>query len=434
MPSPPVASSRSKALASHTRRLGAGRPLSADWPTVNGVYGAVMRRRGTNSGRSRATGALVVLLTVGLVALIGTVPASAHGADPSVDDVVSGMVPPVPGVTVAVVDSVAPELSATNTTTRPLDVLDRFGDPYLRIGPQGAQGNLNSAEFYRSVDPSGSARVPDRAAKPGSAPTWIQLSKDPSWAWFDERTRGDITSAPPDVVASHRRTTLAVWSIPLAYDGQHARLDGAVVYAPAVGGAAARLTSSLHPAPDLTAALEPGAYPDLFVADSGPDPLLVLGQAGEPFARLGPDGVDVNVLSPVHAADAIARGRTPEAPPNAAAPPQWQHVSGQPSYDWLDPRTRYPGSTPSSQVLLAPGRTVLQHWSVPVEFGTQRLHLDGVVEWVPAPDARTVLASENALPAHQSGSAGRWVVLALVVAAILVGLTVVRIRRRGFPG
>jgi hypothetical protein len=390
-----------------------------------------MRRRGT-AGRRRAIGAIVALGASTILTLAGAMPAEAHGADPSVDDAVSGMVPSTPGITFSIIDSVAPELSATNTTTQPLDILDRFGDPYLRIGPHGAQGNLNSAEFYRSVDPSGSARVPDRAAKPGSPPSWIQLSTDSSWAWFDDRVRGDISSAPTDVVASHRRTTLAVWSIPLAYGGQHARLDGAVVYAPAVGGAAARLTSPLHPAPDLTAALETGAYPDLFVADNGPDPLLILGQSGEPFARLSPGGVDVNVRSPVHVADAIARGRTPEAAPSAAAPPEWQHVSDQPSYDWLDPRTRYPGSTPSSRVLLAPGRTVLQHWSVPVVLGAQRLSLDGVVEWVPAPDARTVLASEDAMPAHRGGSAGRWVVLGLVGAAVLVGLAVVRIRRRAF--
>ncbi len=375
-----------------------------------------MRRRRTKGGISR-TGTVVVAVLAVLASATAAIsvlqlPAEAHGANPSIDNSVGGMVPRQDGITFSIVDSVAPELSATNTTPRPLEVLDRFGDPYLRIGPRGAEGNLNSAEFYRSADPSGAARVPARAQKPGAEPAWVQLSTDPSWAWFDARVRPDIDTAPADVVAGHRRTTLAVWSIPLQYNGRHARLDGQVVYAPPVGGAAARLTSDLHPAPGLTTALQTGRYPDLFVQNTGPEPLLVLGQAGEPFARIDVTGVAVNVRSPVHVADTIARGRTPEAAPNASAAPIWRHVSDQASYDWLDPRTRYPGSRPPTSVLLAGSRTVLQSWSVPVVLGSRQLRLDGVVEWVPAPDARAVLASEGVFPSEASGDSGlAWAVV-----------------------
>jgi hypothetical protein len=350
-----------------------------------------------------------------------------------VSDIVTGLTPPVPGVSFSLVDSVVPELSATNTTTTPVDVLDPFGDPYLRLGPAGAQGNLNSAEFYRSSDPSGTARVPARAVKAGSAPAWVTLSRDPAWAWFDPRTRSDIDVAPVDVVAGHRRTTLAAWSIPLRYGPTQVRLDGQVVYAPPVGGAAARLTSPLHPDPQITAALEPGEYPDLFVANAGPTPLTVLGAAGEPFARIDASGVAVNVRSPVHAADLIARGKPPDAPSSVSDPPLWQHVSDQPSYDWLDPRTRYPGSTPDASVLLAGHPTVLQRWSVPLVLGGRQIRLDGVVEWIPSADAPAILASEGVSPPRlRVGTWSRirpYAGVALVV-FLLVGSTVIVRRRR----
>jgi hypothetical protein len=359
--------------------------------------------------------------------------ASAHGTDPAIDDSVGGMVPQQPGVTFAIVDSVVPELSATNTTGQPLDVLDRFGDAYLRIGPAGAQGNLNSAQFYRSADPSDTAQVPAGVAHIGVAPKWVTLSADPAWAWFDPRVRTDIDTAPADVVNAHRRATLAAWSIPLHYRGDPARLDGQVVYDPPVGGAAARLTSGLHPDPAITAALEPGQYPDLFVANSGTTPLTVFGQAGEPFARIDSTGASVNLSSPVHAADAIARGQTPEAPPNASAPPRWQHVSDQSSYDWLDPRTRYLGSTPSTAVLTDPRPTVLQRWSIPASLGPRPLTLDGVIDWIPAPDARVTLAAEGIFaPAARTGrhgSAGWWLGGAAAV-VVLVGMGTVGFRRR----
>lgn len=404
-----------------------------------GAVGYVAEMKGWGSGgstgRCRWMRWATCLFVVLAVAVFGQVAAAAHGSDPSVDDSVTGMVPRQAGVAFGIVDSVVPELSAKNGTDRALDVLDKYGDPYLRIGPGGVQGNLNSAEFYRSSDPSDTARVPARAGKVGAAPAWVTLSRDPAWAWFDSRVRSDIDVAPADVVVSHRRTVLATWSIPLRYAGNQARLDGQVVYAPSVGGALARLTSPLHPDPAITTALEPGQYPDLFVANSGSSPLTVLGEDGEPFARIDPTGVAVNVRSPVHAADLIARGKTPETMPNATAAPLWQHVSDQPSYDWLDPRTRYPGSTPGVTVLLAAQPSVLQHWQVPATLGGHPLHFDGVVEWLPSPDAQAVLASEGVFPpvAHRSASArlGRYAA-AGVVALLLAGVAVV-IRRRRRP-
>ncbi len=89
----------------------------------------------------------------------------------------------------------------------------------------------------------------------------------------------------------------------------------------------ARLTSPMNPAPGVTVALLPGSHPDLYVQNSGARTVTVLGQQGEPFAQIGPHGVQVNLRSPIHAADASARGQSPEASANPAARPLWRRVS-----------------------------------------------------------------------------------------------------------
>jgi hypothetical protein len=83
--------------------------------------------------------------------------ADAHEGDPNIDTVILGVRPALPGVEVDVVHNIVPALSLRNSTRSELEVLDRSGNPFLRIGPRGAEGNLGTAAFYRSAAPSGAA-------------------------------------------------------------------------------------------------------------------------------------------------------------------------------------------------------------------------------------------------------------------------------------
>lgn len=84
-------------------------------------------------------------LSVAATALLtGALPASAHGADPSIRTVLDRIEPEVPGVTIQGVASVSAELVAENTTPTELVALAETGEPFLRIGPEGVLSNVAS--------------------------------------------------------------------------------------------------------------------------------------------------------------------------------------------------------------------------------------------------------------------------------------------------
>lgn len=379
---------------------------------------------------------IIRVAVVGALALgVAGSDAGAHGSDPSIETVV-GLARPLPGVETEVVQSVVPELSIVNRSRTELEVLDSAGTPFLRLGPRGTEGNLDAASFYRSGDPSGAEPVPARALRPHAPPVWAVLSRTPAWGFFDPRMRADIAAAPPAVRAGHRPAVLARWSIPLRYGATTDAASGAVEYRPPVGGALAQMSSPLHPAPGLTAALTPGAFPDLFLTDSGAQPVTVIGRDGEPFARIGPNGVSVNLRSPTHVDDVVARGERPAQAADAAAPPVWQHVSSSQSYDWLEARARYAAADPPPAALERAGPTVLRRWSVPLELGARRLDLAGTIDWVPSADASAVLAAERTPGSGSSHGGGDIPVAwpALAAAAALVAAVAVRYARRSRLG
>ena len=53
--------------------------------------------------------------------------------------------------------------------------------------------------------------------------------------------------------------------------------------------------------------------------NAGTEPVTVLGKEGEPFARIGPRGVEVNERSPTHVDDQVAKGEIAAASQGAAA-------------------------------------------------------------------------------------------------------------------
>ena len=91
-----------------------------------------------------------------MVAGLVSQPAWAHREVIGVTSVLDSVEPPLPdGVTVQVVRSVADQVVAANTTATPLEVLDEAGEPFLRIGPAGVEGDVASRR--------GIGRTPPRA-------------------------------------------------------------------------------------------------------------------------------------------------------------------------------------------------------------------------------------------------------------------------------
>src|SRR5215216_2476845 len=99
--------------------------------------------------------------------------------------------------------------------------------------------------------------------------------------------------------------------------------------------------------------------------------LVVLGYDGEPYLRIGPDGVYRNERSPAAYLnrDRFARISVPlRADPGAT--PEWRHVSPRPAWQWHDHRIQWMGAGPPAQVRSAPKQThAIFRWNVPGRLG-----------------------------------------------------------------
>ncbi|HUZ29187.1 MAG TPA: hypothetical protein VMU90_08090 [Solirubrobacteraceae bacterium] len=333
-----------------------------------------------------------LVMLASLVALLMAGPASAHQADPNIDTAILALTPSLPGVEVSIVPGgLIPAVSAYNPTPGELEVLGGDGTPFLRLGPRGTEADINNPAYWRSTAPSGAARIPTGAFS-GAAPRWRLIARRPAWAWYDQRVPV-IQVSPPLARTRRQPTVLARFAVPLQFGSRPVTANGIVEYLPPRALPTAYMTSSLHPAPGLTVALLAGSYPDLFLHNASGRPVTILGQAGEPFAEVGPAGVRVNLRSPIYAADQLARGVQPSLTPDLGAPPVWRRVSSASSFDWLDPRPRY-----------------LERWTIPLRYGTRDLSISGGMH--------SVATVPVAPPAARASGTPWWVFLLAGIALV----------------
>jgi hypothetical protein len=363
-----------------------------------------------------------IALAAAVLVLVGTATpaAQAHSSDPRVVTVVDEVRPALPAqVVVQARAGIAAQLVVDNPTATVLEVLATGGEPFLRLSAAGVEANLASPEFFTTSNPEGAAgAVPDGAA-PGVAPRWAQISSGTSWGWYDHRLHPDGVQAPADVDQEQR---LAEWTVPLRYGGQDVAVRGSVRFTPLRG---AFLVTADEAPEGLTVQALPGMLPGLFLSNPDRLPLEVLGREGEPFLRMGPQGVEVNVASRTHVEDRQARG-LPTGPPSTA--PRFELVDpAATSWTWLDARLRYPQELPPRDVLEAGSSTVVDTWEVPVIRDGVRDALRGTVTWVPQGAALTPSSAPVAADQDAPGSPP-WALPAAVV--VVVGAAVVALRRR----
>ncbi|MEU4642416.1 hypothetical protein [Micromonospora sp. NPDC023814] len=133
--------------------------------------------------------------------------------------------------------------------------------------------------------------------------------------------------------------------------------------------------------------VEAGARLEL--TNSGDHAVEVVGYSGEPYLRVGPDGVYENVRSPATYLNRTIAGDTrlpAEADP--AAPPDWRRVDDSSTVRWHDQRALWRESAPPPQVRAAPDREHrVRDWVVPLRAGAEPMEIRGTLDWVPPPDA-----------------------------------------------
>ncbi|MEU6073428.1 hypothetical protein [Micromonospora sp. NPDC047074] len=133
--------------------------------------------------------------------------------------------------------------------------------------------------------------------------------------------------------------------------------------------------------------VEAGARLEL--TNTGDRPVEVIGYSGEPYLRIGPDGVYENTRSPATYLNRTIAGDTRlPAEVDPAAAPDWRRVDGSTTARWHDQRALWRESAPPPQVRAAPDREHrVRDWAVPLRAGTETGEIRGTLDWVPPPDA-----------------------------------------------
>ena len=159
--------------------------------------------------------------------------------------------------------------------------------------------------------------------------------------------------------------------------------------------------------------------------------LRVPGYEGEPYLRIGPDGVFVNRNSPATYQNEDRYAQTPIPDhADADAAPEWDKVSDGSSYGWHDHRIHWMSPTPPPRVRADAGRPqVVNEWEVPFTWNGNDLVVQGILRWVPPPSwwpwvvtAAVTVAAPVAVATAASSGRRRHVLLrtaAMVVAAVL---------------
>ncbi len=331
--------------------------------------------------------------------------------------------PALPGVRVAAVRGTASLLQIVNPTQRDLEVIAPRGEPFLRVGPRGTFANLESGFWYQSGNPDGTGGLPPNARR--GPPRWQLVSRAPAWSYYEHRLHPAQVRLPRAQRGTRRVLRLLDWTVPLRYGGAPARIEGHIEFRPVLGTVAPALVSSPRPLPGVSVSVLPGRFPGLLLQSAAKGTVTVRGRAGEPFARIGPAGVDVNLRSPTYADDQRARGELTRVAVDAHAAPAWHQVATTPSHAWLDSRVGYAPEQPPEAVVARNQTARLSNWSIPIESGTRRVKIRGTTDWVPS--------GPNGLPDAAAAPGGQasplW--LAAVLAGIgLLAAAALALRRR----
>jgi hypothetical protein len=162
---------------------------------------------------------LLVWLVLG--ALVAQAPpASAHSADQSpASNFTTRVVPLTDAQREAFDFEVIEATSRVELEWRsgpPITVSDYDDRPYLRIGPDGVEENLNSnATYLNRSRLGGGVDIPD-GVDPDAEPRWSPVSDTPLARWHDHRVHWMSSADPPGVLKDRSKEQLVQpWEIPL---------------------------------------------------------------------------------------------------------------------------------------------------------------------------------------------------------------------------
>lgn len=163
--------------------------------------------------------------------------------------------------------------------------------------------------------------------------------------------------------------------------------------------------------PGVTIQAQISVADQLIAENRTPTDLFVLGDEGEPFLRIGPQGTFANIKSPSWYRSNDPTGAA--VPPDDADPkaePVFARVSAEPVFGWFDHRLHKGLLTRPPAVEDPDKPVVLESWTVPMRYGDQPVSVKGHREYkfpsgfftsriVSSPPELTALALSGTIPA-----------------------------------
>lgn len=249
----------------------------------------------------------------------------------------------ISGITVQAIQSNAPQLVIENKSGKLLEILDDDGRAFLRIGPDGVEGDMNASAFYNTYSTAG-LQPPKNAQDPAAKPDWKSLSKDQNWGWFDPRI-AETAFTPSHSEVDEAKTNgqpmaVANWSVPVRFAGKPNSLDGRFELS---SGSATIATASItsNTIDGWSTRIIPGANPAILLKQSKDGPkdqiVTILGERNEPYIQLSSQGVSVNIESDTWRQYGRANGDFSGISVNEDSDPEWMNVSTSSAYTFMHP-------------------------------------------------------------------------------------------------
>ncbi|GAA2523463.1 hypothetical protein [Pilimelia columellifera] len=131
----------------------------------------------------------------------------------------------------------------------------------------------------------------------------------------------------------------------------------------------------------------------LMLTNDSAQTVTVLGDSGEPYLRIRPDGAYENTRSPATHRNVTLLSAAAPASADPTAAPQWRRVNRDPVARWHDPRAQWAADQPPAVVAADPARVHrVREWAIPVTVeavpgGPAAAAITGVLDWSPPPAA-----------------------------------------------
>lgn len=160
------------------------------------------------------------------------------GAAQGFRSTVTGVSPPLPGVTVRVLDG-DDQLYLANESGTTLVVLGYEGEPYLLITPEAVFENRRSPAAYLNAERSGDAPVP-ATADPKAPPRWVETVPFAVAQWHDHRIHWMGASLPSRIAADAGSPRHVFdWKVPVLAGEERHVISGSLDYEPPPAGRSA---------------------------------------------------------------------------------------------------------------------------------------------------------------------------------------------------